>query len=75
MIGIAHEVVFYTDGIVEAMNDKEEMYGFDRFMETVEKSNGLDASAFLASLMADATYFVGDAEQHDDLTIVVLQVE
>ena len=29
------KAVFYTDGIVEAMNEKEEIFGFDRFMEAV----------------------------------------
>ena len=36
-------VVFYTDGVVEAMNEKEELYGFDRFMEAIDKGRNLDA--------------------------------
>ena len=68
-------VVFYTDGIVEAMNEKDELYGFDRFMEIIKANKELDASAFLGRLMADVTSFVGEREQHDDLTIVIAKVE
>ena len=68
-------VVLYTDGIVEAMNEAGEMYGFDQFMKVIEQNCDLDADAFLRKLMSDVTHFVGDAEQHDDLTIVVLKVE
>ncbi|MDX1777153.1 MAG: PP2C family protein-serine/threonine phosphatase, partial [Desulfobulbales bacterium] len=68
-------VVLYTDGIVEAMNEAGDMYGFDRFMEVINQNCQLDAHAFLRQLMADVTRFVGDAEQHDDLTIVVVKTE
>jgi sigma-B regulation protein RsbU (phosphoserine phosphatase) len=68
-------VVLYTDGIVEAMNEDGEMYGFDKFMELIGQNCDLDADAFLRKLMADVTHFVGDAEQHDDLTIVVVKTE
>jgi len=68
-------VVFYTDGIVEAMNENDELYGFDRFMEIVKIHKDLDATAFLGKLMTDVTSFVGEREQHDDLTIVIAKVE
>jgi len=68
-------VVLYTDGIVEAMNEAGEMYGFDQFMKKIAQNCDLDADAFLRKLMADVTYFAGDAEQHDDLTIVAVKVE
>jgi serine phosphatase RsbU (regulator of sigma subunit) len=67
--------IFYTDGVVEAMNKKEKMYGFDRFLEVIKKSSGLDAETFLEKLIDDINRFVGKAEQHDDLTIVVLKVD
>ena len=38
-------VVFYTDGVVEAMNEKEEMYGFDRLMTAIDEGRKLDANA------------------------------
>ena len=68
-------VVLYTDGIVEAMNEAGEMYGFDQFMKVIAQNCDLEADAFVRKLMADVTYFAGDAEQHDDLTIVAVKVE
>ncbi len=67
--------VFYTDGVVEAMNKKEEMYGFERFIEVIKEHRGLDAETFLEKLIDDINSFVGKAEQHDDLTIVIIRVD
>ena len=68
-------MVLYTDGIVEAMNEAGDMYGFDRFIDVIDTNRNLDSDAFLRKLMSDVTHFVGDAEQHDDLTIVAVKVE
>jgi len=68
-------IVFYTDGVVEAMNKKEKMYGFDRFLEVIKENSGLDANPFMEKLIDDINSFVGKAEQHDDLTIVVIKVD
>jgi CHASE2 domain-containing sensor protein len=68
-------LVLYTDGVVEAMNDKGALYGFERFMAAIEAGRGLNANALLEKLIDDVSRYVGDAEPHDDLTIVVVQVE
>jgi serine phosphatase RsbU (regulator of sigma subunit) len=68
-------VVFYTDGVVEAMNGKQEMYGFDRLLASVEYRRKLNAPMMLEKLIDDVVQFVGDTEQHDDLTLVVLKAE
>jgi sigma-B regulation protein RsbU (phosphoserine phosphatase) len=68
-------LVFYTDGVVEAMNNKRELYGFERFMTSIERGRELDADALLEKLMDDVARYAGDSEQHDDLTIVVVKVE
>ena len=67
-------VVFYTDGAVEAMNAKEELYGFDRFFASVHEGRDLDALALVDKLFDDIARFVGGAEQHDDITIIVARV-
>jgi len=68
-------MVFYTDGVVEAMNKKEEMYGFERFQEIIKEYRSLDAYSFLEKIIDDINTFVGKAEQHDDLTIVIIKVD
>ena len=69
------KVIFYTDGVVEAMNKKEEIFGFERFQEVVQNSGSLSADALLQEIAAQVAAFVKGAPQHDDLTIIVVSVE
>jgi sigma-B regulation protein RsbU (phosphoserine phosphatase) len=66
------KVILYTDGIVEAMNEKEEIFGFERLMEVVEKSKDTSAEGTLSIILNEVNAFVGSAPQHDDLTAIVL---
>jgi serine phosphatase RsbU (regulator of sigma subunit) len=68
------KIVFYTDGIVEAMNEKEEMYGFERLQEVLESSRSASAEELLKSILENVKVFTGEAEQHDDLTAIVVNV-
>jgi serine phosphatase RsbU (regulator of sigma subunit)/CRP-like cAMP-binding protein len=69
------KVVFYTDGIVEAMNKQEEMFGFDRLQEVVRDARALSAGSLLNQILDKVNQFVGDAAQYDDLTAIVVSVE
>ncbi|HEX9371836.1 MAG TPA: PP2C family protein-serine/threonine phosphatase [Roseiflexaceae bacterium] len=64
-------LVLSTDGIVEATNIRGELYGFDRFVAAIAGGPLGSAEALLAHLFADVRAFVGEAEMHDDMTIVV----
>jgi len=66
-------VVFYTDGIVEAMNPSRQLYGFER-LEVLMRSLAHDLSpqALVEAIMDDVAAFVGPADQHDDITIVAV---
>ncbi len=68
-------LVFYTDGMVEAVNDKGELYGFERFLASIEEGRELRADELLEKLIKDIMLFVGKVEQHDDLTAVVVKVD
>ncbi|GAG04351.1 unnamed protein product [marine sediment metagenome] len=68
------KVVFYTDGIVEAMNEKEEMFGFERLLEIVQKSQSTTADEMLQEIIDTIKSCTGSAPQHDDLTIIVVIV-
>lgn len=68
-------LVLYTDGIVEAMNPKNEMYGFQRLSELIEHNHHLDANALLAKILQDVQSFMGRAAPHDDITVIVLRFE
>ena len=67
------QIIFYTDGIVEAMNEKEEMFGFERLLATVEESSAQSAEALLNRILSRIRKFCGSTAQHDDLTVIVLK--
>jgi serine phosphatase RsbU (regulator of sigma subunit)/CHASE2 domain-containing sensor protein len=69
------KVVYYTDGIVEAMNKNKDMYGFERLNEVVKASTAENAEELMNDIISDVSKFTGDAPQHDDLTIIVVSAD
>ncbi len=67
-------LVLSTDGVVEATNAQNEMYGFNRFKATIASGPTDNAQAVLDYLMADLQSFVDEAEQHDDIAVVVIRM-
>ena len=67
-------LVFYTNGMVEAMNEKGELYGFERFLKSIEEGRELGTNELLEKLIRDVLLYVGKVEQYDDLTAVVVKV-
>lgn len=67
-------VVLYTDGVVEAMNEKSEEYTDERFYEFVKNNSALDSETFVKRLLADLDRHKGKAEPHDDITVVTFRV-
>ena len=70
-------VIFCSDGIIEAENSQEEMFGFERTAETIRKGcqDDLSAPQLLDYLINEVKTFTGEASQGDDMTVVVLKVE
>ena len=67
-------VIFYTDGIDEAVNEAEEMYSFERLKQVIQQADSeLNAEEMIRRIVLDVKAYVGDAEQYDDMTIVVLR--
>jgi len=67
-------LVFYTDGIVEAMNEKREIYGFERLLELVRTAGSLHADGLLKEIIDHVHAFAGAAPQSDDLTVIVVSL-
>lgn len=68
-------VVLYTDGVSEAMNDHAELFGESRLRALIEEHAHLDAPALRERVLREVEAFVGAADPHDDLTMIVLKVE
>jgi phosphoserine phosphatase RsbU/P len=67
--------VLYTDGIPEAANPAQEMYGLDRFVHFMETNTSLNASQFTDAFLAELADWTGqsaDQAQQDDITLLVV---
>ncbi len=67
-------IVMTSDGVVEAKNATNQIFGFERLEQAVASGPTSNAKAMLDHLKAEVTAFGEQTEPHDDLTIVVVQV-
>jgi phosphoserine phosphatase RsbU/P len=68
-------VVLYTDGITEAMNLESDLFGEGRLSRLVEEHGHLDSGELRERIMREVESFVGAANQHDDMTMILVKVE
>jgi sigma-B regulation protein RsbU (phosphoserine phosphatase) len=67
--------VLYTDGITEAMNADSDLFGESRLSRIVEEHGHLESSELRERIVREVEAFVGGADQHDDMTMILLKVE
>jgi sigma-B regulation protein RsbU (phosphoserine phosphatase) len=60
----------FTDGVTEAKNSADRLYGFDRLAAAMQRPY-TGASDLLAKITDDLAQFTAGAEQSDDITILV----
>jgi len=65
-------LLFYTDGITDAQNLKDEFFGEQRLEGCLHDSVGLTAQKVKENILATVGEFVGNAPQADDITLLVL---
>ena len=74
-VGRGDVAVLFTDGVSEAMNQADDLFGEDRLRRLVEENAGLTAEGLRERILADVEAFVGSADQHDDMTLVLLKID
>jgi serine phosphatase RsbU (regulator of sigma subunit) len=68
-------LLMLSDGIVEAMDDKREMFGFERLARTLaDIGPGADAHRVLTTVVEAVRQHCGAIEAQDDMTLVVARV-
>jgi sigma-B regulation protein RsbU (phosphoserine phosphatase) len=67
-------IVFFSDGIVDAVNEKEEMFGTERLTEVVRNQLRNTAQGMVDAIYEELAQFQGGVERFDDETVVVLKV-
>lgn len=60
----------YTDGVAEATNAADELYGMDRMLEVLNANKEMSVTELLPAVRQDIENFAGDAPQFDDITML-----
>ncbi len=66
-------ILFYTDGVTEAVNDKGEQFGEDRLIEILTKNRALSAHDIRLLIYNELISFTSSTHIFDDLTMIVLK--
>jgi sigma-B regulation protein RsbU (phosphoserine phosphatase) len=68
-------LVFYTDGITEAMNVENDLFGDARLGRLVTEHGHLESGELRERILREIEAFVGSADQHDDMTMILIKVD
>lgn len=60
----------YTDGVTEATNHREELYGIDRMLSALNRDDKAVPKQLVEQVQTDIDEFVGEAMQFDDITML-----
>ena len=66
-------IFLYTDGVTEATNANEELFGDDRLLQTLREAHGKEPAEICPFVKSKIDEFVGDAPQFDDITMLALK--
>jgi sigma-B regulation protein RsbU (phosphoserine phosphatase) len=69
------KIVLYTDGVTEARNSQESLFGLPRLIEAISKNGYKPAQELLDSIKDEVYSFIGSREQYDDITMVVMEAQ
>jgi len=67
-------VLFYTDGVTEAMNEQGEPFGEERLLELCRRFARQGPKRLSAEITEAVRQFAGAAPQYDDITVVALRI-
>lgn len=68
------EIYLYTDGVTEAHNSNNELFGENHLLESLNSTKGMSVEDICKKVKEDVDAFVCDAEQFDDITMLCVQL-
>jgi len=68
-------LIFYSDGIIETMDDKDELFGFERFEELIARNANLPPTELKQSILGELKEFARGTPQVDDIAIIIIKVK
>ncbi|MFO7684264.1 MAG: SpoIIE family protein phosphatase [Chloroflexota bacterium] len=66
-------IIFYTDGVTEAMNEDLDEFGVERLQLTAQSHKHKDAASIISAITTAINDHAGQTPQFDDITLVVLK--
>jgi serine phosphatase RsbU (regulator of sigma subunit) len=65
--------VLFSDGVSEAMNSQDDLYGEERLMAVLAAHQRAPVAEIVTRVLEDVRAFRGDAKQSDDITVLAVQ--
>jgi len=67
-------LILYTDGVVEAINERKEEFGFDRFSRLIGDNMLLSSDQLVKKIFREVKAFAGTEPQYDDFTLMIVKI-
>jgi sigma-B regulation protein RsbU (phosphoserine phosphatase) len=67
-------LIIFTDGLVEALNERGDEYGEPRLLDVLRTGADSDPEGLLRRILSEVDTFVGATPQHDDITCMLVKV-
>ncbi len=74
ILEIGDLLVFYTDGVIEAHNRDNQLFGSQRLEAFLKSANHLSSTRLLKDLRKELELFAQDTSQHDDIAVLAMKV-
>ena len=74
-IGEGDCFAFYSDGVSEARNRKKEEYSVETLQKVISRYKVLSAQGILDKVVSHLNQFIGKADPHDDITLIIVKME
>lgn len=68
-------LIFYTDGIINALNEEGDIFCIERLKKLVIETNDLSSKTMIQQIKNEMSSFSKDKPQFDDMTLVGLKVK
>lgn len=74
-LDVGDRLFVYTDGVPEATDAANTLYGTDRMLSALNRTEGMTCAQVLETVHRDVNQFVGDADQFDDITMLCIEMK
>ncbi len=74
-VQVGDRIFVYTDGVPEATDVHQNLYGTDRMLEVLNEARDLPCEKLLDVVHESVNKFVGEADQFDDITMLCIEIK